>query len=191
MTAMKRMWMVLVLAACGHEGSSSKLSPATCDALHVASLEARALREQVAAQLASYGRAMDKYEKLVKKDVAQEVAERDDYAGAARREAAFRYTAYAMCQASQLVDRGMLELALPAMHSADTRDTEDSLSQLACPLTADADANKRAAAAAAWSRESSVLAEAEDRLVRGCYAKAGGSPPTVHLAPLTLMDESP
>jgi len=149
------------------------------------------MRDQVAAQLASYGRAMDKYEKLIKKDVAPDVAERGDYAGAAQREMAYRYTAYAMCHSSQLVERGMLEVAVPALDNADTRETEDALGQLACPLTAAPDANQRTAAAAAWSRQSSVLSEAEDRLVHSCYAKAGGSAPDVHLMPLSLIDEAP
>ena len=75
--------------------------------------------------------------------------------------------------------------------SGDTRETEDALGQLACPLTATPDANQRSAAAAAWSRQSSMLTEAEDRLVHSCYAKAGGAPRDVHLIPLSLLDEVP
>ncbi len=126
---------------------------------------------------------------VAKQEVAPDEAERGDYAGAAHRELAFRYTAHAICQASQLIDRGMFEL--PAVASLDTHEIGESLGQVTCPLTAEVDATKRTAAAAAWSRQSSVLTEAEDRPVHGCYAEAGGSPPNAHLMPLLLVDETP
>lgn len=185
---------VVVGAACGQKespSSSQKLTAATCDALLLASTEARGLRDQVGGQFASVSHAIDRAEQIEKKSIPPEQIGTDSYANAMQRAFSYKQTGFAVCYAALLVDKGMLELAMRTFDGAEVRDADRQLTRVTCQLTAkvDTDAESRKAASAEWSSQSRDALEFENRVVQACYAKTGGVRPEFHVSPTLLPTE--
>jgi hypothetical protein len=187
---------VLAASACGHKeesASSSKPSVATCDALVLASVEARGLREQVGGQLASVGHVLDRADRLKKNTLPPEEAGTDNYTGAIQRAYAYKQTGFALCRASLLVDSGMLELAMNTFDGAEVRDANRQLERVTCEFSArlDTDSESSRAAAAEWSSQSRDAREFEERVIDSCYSASGAAKPrpTFHVSASLLQTE--
>jgi hypothetical protein len=185
---------ITVAFACGQKGdtaSSPKPGAATCDALLLSSLEARALRDQAGGQFAAVGRALARADLLQNQTLPAEEVGTDTYASAIQRAFSYKQTGVAVCQAARLVDEGMLELAMRSFDGPEWRRLDERLTRTMCQLRAQVDGgpSDRRDAATEWSSQSRDAREFEDRLVQACYEKNGGVRPEFHLMPPLLPSE--